>query len=288
LIENATVSKIDRELALLRSEASEPGQPPSLRTSAMTHIAWVPGRWLEAARETLAGLAERHPSRTILLVPHADDERNALDADVDLRCFAPRGEQRAVCSEVIEIHLLGSRASAPVSVVAPLLLPDLPVFCRWRGPLPFGAPELELLDAVDRLVVDSREWPQPDEAFARLPELCARVALSDIAWARTEPWRFAIAGLWPDVADASEIRVAGPEAEALLLARWLGTRLRRDVDLEHEPAGEIELVEVDGTEVEPARADAKSPSDLLSEQLEVYGRDHVYEEAVRSFSSVPT
>ena len=36
---------------------------PDLRTSVMTHLAWVPPEWEEAAVETLAGLGDRHPSR---------------------------------------------------------------------------------------------------------------------------------------------------------------------------------------------------------------------------------
>ena len=70
------------------------------RTSVMTHIAWVPREWLEAARRRLAGLAERHPSRTILLVPEPD-EPDGLDAQLSLVCF-PLGE-RPVCAEVIQL-----------------------------------------------------------------------------------------------------------------------------------------------------------------------------------------
>jgi hypothetical protein len=97
-----------------------------------------------------------------------------------------------------------------------------------------------------------------------------------------------VAALWPEVAGASRVRVAGAEAEALLLSAWLGARLGRKVELDHEPAGEIELVEVDGRSAVPEKPMAKTPSDLLSDQLEVFGRDRVYEEAVRSFSSPPT
>jgi hypothetical protein len=60
------------------------------------------------------------------------------------------------------------------------------------------------------------------------------------------------------------------------------------VELVLEPAGEIELVEVDGREVRPATVEPLTSSDLLSDQLEVFGRDRIYEEAVRRFSSQPT
>jgi glucose-6-phosphate dehydrogenase assembly protein OpcA len=289
LTEDVCIRDIERELARLRDALTDPDQPPRMRTSVMTHMAWVPERWVEAAEGTLAGLGERHPSRVILLFPQPDDARDALDGEVDLRCFVRGGEQREVCSEVIALRLCGKRAAAPATVVQPLLVADLPVFLRWRGPLPFGAPELEqLVDVAERLVVDSTEWPEPDESYARLPELFDRIAVSDIAWARGEPWREAVAALWPDVAEASSIRVAGPEADALLLTHWLGARLEREVELDHEPAGEIELVEIDGREVRPKRFERRSASDLLSDQLEVFGPDRVFEEAVRSFSAVPT
>ena len=280
------VGELERELARLRGASAEPGQPPRLRTSVLTHLAWVPERWEHAATETLAGLAERHPSRTILLFPRPDDERDEIEGEADVRCFVRGGEEREVCSEVISLWLCGRRAKAPASIVIPLLVSDLPVFLRWRGPCPFGSSELEqLTDVADRLIVDAREWPEPSRILVRLPELFDRIAVSDIAWARTRPWRVALAGLWPSVAEASIIRVAGPEAEALLLAGWLRGRLQREVRLELEPAGEIELVEVDGNEVRPERIGAKTPSDLLSDQLEVYARDRTYEEAVRNSSS---
>jgi glucose-6-phosphate dehydrogenase assembly protein OpcA len=289
LTENVTVRGVERELARLRDASTEPGHPPRLRTSVMTHVAWVPERWEEAAMGTLAGLAERHPSRTILLLPRPDDPEDRLDGDVDLRCFVRGGQQKEVCSEVIVLRLCGRRATAPASVVVPLLVSDLPVFLRWRGPLTFGAPELEQLVAVaDRLVVDSREWPEPGRAFERLAELFDRIAASDIAWARTYSWRTGLAVLWPDVSGAARLRVAGPEAEALLLQGWLCGRLGRSVALDLEPAGEVELVQVDGREARPARLEPKTSSDFLSDQLEDFGRDRIYEEAVRSFASSPS
>ena len=132
----------------------------------MTHLGWAPPEWQDAARETLAGLAELHPSRTILLFPQ-EGGRDALDADVAIKCYSLPELERNVCSEVIELRLHGSLAHAPASVVLPLVLPDLPVFLRWRGRPDFGSPAFEqLVDVVDRLVVDSREW---DDVAGVLP-----------------------------------------------------------------------------------------------------------------------
>ncbi|MGH3051844.1 MAG: glucose-6-phosphate dehydrogenase assembly protein OpcA [Gaiellaceae bacterium] len=284
MLENVTIRDVERELNELRDASTEPGQPPRLRTSVMTHVAWVPERWADAAHGVMAELGERHPSRVILLFPRPDDPRDVIDAEVDYRCFVRGGQEREVCSEVITLRLCGGRAKAPASIVQPLLVSDLPVFLRWRGDLPFGSRELDqLTDVADRLVVDAREWADPERAFAQLPALCDRVQTSDIAWARIRAWREAVAAMWPEVSEAGAVRVAGPKAEGLLLWRWLGTRLRREIEFEHEPAGEVELVEVEGRAA-VARLDPKSPADLLSDQLEIFGRDRIYEETVRSFS----
>jgi glucose-6-phosphate dehydrogenase assembly protein OpcA len=279
--ELTSIREIEREITRLRQESSGLDKP-ALRTSSMTHLAWVPRRWAEAALGALEGLAERHPSRTILLFPEPDADQDALTAEVDLRCFAGGGVAGQVCWEVVSVHLLGERAGSPASIVQPLLLPDLPAFLRWRGPLGTSPGERELVSVIDRLVIDSSECPDLAFEFSEVAELFDDVIVSDIAWARARPWREAVARLWPEAANASLLRVAGPEADAMLLTGWLRSRLDRPVDLRHEPAGEIELVEVDGKGVAPDRADRRTASDLLSDELDVFWRDRIYEEAVRA------
>jgi hypothetical protein len=268
--EDVSVAQIERELARLRSTSEGAS---NLRTSVMTHLAWAPPEWLEAAEATLAGMAERHPSRTILLVPKPD-EPNGLDAELSVRCF-PLGESH-VCGEVIELFLRGNRVVAPASIVLPLSISDLPVFCRWRGEPPWGAPEFEqLVEVADRLVVDSSEWDEL--AYGDLARTFGRTAVSDIAWARTLEWRAELAKYWPAIRE-QEIRVRGPRAEATLLRAWLNARLDRAIR-PLEPAGEVS-VRLGGEELRPPRTPVPDPSDLLSAELDKFGRDAVYEEAV--------
>jgi hypothetical protein len=282
--EDVTIAEIERELARLRYESSEQNSQPNLRTSVMTHIAWAPPEWQHAAEETLAGMAERHPSRTLLLVPRPVEE-DGLDALVSVRCF-PIGD-RAICGEVIELTLRGSRAAAPASIVLPLLISDLPVFCRWRGQPEWESPAFEqLVGVADRLVFDTTEWPDVPAAYARLAELFERVAVSDIAWERTERWRGLIASLWPGIASVQTIRVHGTRSQAYLLRGWLAARLGHDVKLELDPQERLEGLDLDG---EPAPFPPGSPpnaSDVLSSQLDRFTRDRVYEEAVRAAAGV--
>src|SRR5213083_1607455 len=122
-----SVSEIERKLASLRMDADRGAR---MRTSVMTHIAWVPEEWVEAAEDVLAGLAERHPSRTIVLFPQSGE--GGLEGEVSVESFAA-GESRSVCTDTIRIHLHGASAEHQGSVVEPLLISDLPVFLRWRG-----------------------------------------------------------------------------------------------------------------------------------------------------------
>jgi hypothetical protein len=280
--DDVTVSEVERVLPRLREGATVPGEPPTLRTSVMTHVAWVPPAWLDAARDTLAGMAERHPSRTLLLVPHADDDGGRIDASAYLQTFPlPGFDRRCIATEVVELHLHGATAAAPASVVQPLLISDLPVFLRWRGRPSWGAPELEqLVQVADRLVVDSTEWPELPADYAGLLDVFPQVAASDIAWARTGRWRALLASLWPGIAEIETIRVRGTAAQAHLLAGWLRSRLGTGIELEHEPAERLEGIDLDG---EPAPFPPGNPptsSELLSDELERYVRDPVYEAAV--------
>ena len=274
-----TISEIDRELALRRVDPAT-GEPMQ-RTSVMTHIAWVPTQWVEAAEDVLTGLADRHPSRTIVLVPDPDAE-DGIDANAEVMQF-PLGNGRQVCVETIRVRLNGSRAEVPASVVQPLLLPDLPVFLRWRGVPPFGErPFEELIDVVDRLIVDSTEWPDLPAPYTQLAQVFDRVVVSDIAWARTSRWRPQLASLWPGIKDVKTIEVTGTEAQANLLVGWLRSRLRHDVALEHIQADRLAGVKVDGELAPFPPGERPDPADLLSDELDRFSRDRVYEEAVRS------
>jgi Glucose-6-phosphate dehydrogenase subunit N-terminal domain/Glucose-6-phosphate dehydrogenase subunit C-terminal domain len=276
--EDVTIAQIERELARLRDATSAEDEQPNLRTSVMTHIAWAPPEWIDRAEQTLLGMAERHPSRTLLLVPRPD-EADGLDATLTIRCF-PVGD-RAICGEVIELSLRGTRAAAPASIVVPLLISDLPVFARWRGQPPFGAPEFEqIVDLVDRLVVDSTEWPDLPGAYAPLVELFDRTVVSDIAWTRTERWRSLLASLWPGIREVKELRVHGTRAQGYLLDGWLRSRLGHDVDLDVDEHELLEGIDIDGEPAKFPPGRPPAPSDVLSQQLDQFARDGVYEAAV--------
>lgn len=278
--EDVSLGDVEEALARLRAVSAPEGKPPDLRTSVMTHLAWVPDGWEDEARSALSGMGERHPSRTILLFPEPHTGVDRIDADVSLERYAMPGIGRDVCSEVVELRLHGKRAKAPASIVEPLLISDLPVFLRWRGEPAWESQELDqLVGIADRMIVASTEWDDLPYPYTRLAKLFDRTAVSDIAWARTSRWRSILASLWPDIANVSSLRVHGTAAQAYLLAGWLRSRLGSEIALEHVDAERLEGIDLDGEPVGFPPGDPPLPSDVLSDELDRYTRDPVYEAA---------
>ena len=193
----------------------------------MTHMAWVPERWVDAASETLSGLAERHPSRTILLFP--------LPREAATRS-RPRSISAASCAAAWSARSAPRSSRSGCAGAAPRRRPasssrsssrTCPSSCAGAAKLPSARTELEqLVDVADRLDRRLAEWSDPERRLERLAELLDRVAVSDIAWASD-----ASAGARRSrrsgrtCADASALRVAGPEAEAVA-AHAAGSRSR--------------------------------------------------------------
>ena len=191
------VSEIEQKLAQLRAKESG-DSAPVLRTSTMTHLVWAPPAWLPKARATLAGLHDSHPARTIFLVPEPRRTR-AVTATTSLHAIQVDGEREAH-AEVIVIRLCGDAIAHPASIVLPLLISDLPVFCRWRGEPEWESTQLaELVGVVDRFVVNSTEWRDLPAAYGPLAKLFDRTAVSDIAYSATVAWRARLAERWPGV-----------------------------------------------------------------------------------------
>ena len=109
--------------------------------------------------------------------------------------------------------------------------------------------------------------------------------MSDIAWSRTSRWRALLASLWPGIADVGTMRVHGTQAQACLLAGWLRSRLGRDdIALDVDEREHLEGIDLDGDPAPFPPGDAPTPSDVLSDELDRFTRDPVYEAAVRGIA----
>ncbi len=275
-LNDTSVGEIERRLNELR------GGGVLQRTSVLTHIAWVPSEWERAAERVLEGMGVRIPSRTILLHPDPKAKPDRLDAEVGHDASGSR--RHPIGAELIRIWLRGETAKAPASVVVPLEISDLPAFLRWRGKPPFSSDEfVQLVGVTDRLIVDSSEWgTQLRPAYQKLAAWFERIVVSDLAWSRSLGHRAGLAELWPEIRTARVLEVRGPKADAALLHGWLRARLKTAIRLKHEDGRTLTRVAVDGRAVRVPVRLARSASEQLSAQLDVYSRDRIYEAAVRA------
>src|SRR5919206_1565281 len=162
-------ARLERELNAMWAEMSAPsGAEESagvVRACVLNLVVYAEGAEGRAqVEELLTEIVERHPCRAIVLAAERGAEGARLEAFVSTRCqLSSRGAKR-ICGEQITIEAAGSAVSTASSAVAPLLVPDVPVFLWWRD-IPHDDDKLftRLADMADRIVIDSASFDRPHE-----------------------------------------------------------------------------------------------------------------------------
>lgn len=243
------VAQLEREMARMRrvqtAHAAEQGHVVA-RASVLNLVVHAT-REVHARRAaaTIGELAQRHPSRAIIV--HADRDRSTgVEASLAMHCHLPAADAaRQVSYEQILIRARGDSDERLASAVIPLLLPDLPVFLWWTGTPPLDERHFDdLLAFADRFIVDSADFARPDVTLPRIARVCesgrGRYGVTDFNWTRLTPWRDLVAGFF----DVPELRAFLPQvtgirvgfavdadgrdihpSQALLLIGWLASRL---------------------------------------------------------------
>lgn len=245
--------RIESELALLRYEAAgkpEEGRGYALRTSFINLVIYAnDAETAKSAGRTVASLSSQHPSRAIIVIARPEAEEHGMDTELSAHCHVTPGLEQQVCCEEVTLTVKGPAAMHLHSVLAPLFIPDLPVYVWWIGVLPhdhhlFG----ELMGMADRFIVDSGRFTDSAYDLRQLHHLSSRAsrcALGDLNWQRLRPWRETIArhccapSLQPLKENVASVKIsfAGREggervSQALLLSGWLA----RFFDIETEGA----------------------------------------------------
>ncbi|HEX5417165.1 MAG TPA: glucose-6-phosphate dehydrogenase assembly protein OpcA, partial [Chloroflexota bacterium] len=188
---------------------------------------------LEPALDEINQLAQCHPLRALIVHTQSSPPTVGLDAVAAIECAARSGPPRTVCLERIQLTPSATASAHLSSVVAPLLIPDLPVVLWWLDGLP--RPNDPLLDLSGNLIVDSDTLGGD---FSKLGQLVGasgdRVNLRDRAWIALESVRGTLAELFDPAAarpyqfgiTALQITfAANAPAQPLLLLGWLASRL---------------------------------------------------------------
>src|SRR5215218_1756601 len=201
-------AKLERELNAMWAEMSAPegenGSAGVVRACVLNLVVYAEGAAERAeVDDMLSEVVERHPCRAIVLAAERGAEEPRLEAFVSTRCqLSSRGAKR-ICGEQITIEAAGPAVDTASTAVAPLLVPDVPVFL-WSKDIPHYEDKLftRLAGMADHVVIDSASFDEPHADLLRLAHLLegGRLRLSDLNWGRLTSWRSLVAGFW-DVAD---------------------------------------------------------------------------------------
>jgi glucose-6-phosphate dehydrogenase assembly protein OpcA len=206
-----SIAEIELELARIWSQVDltvhdgegDGARHVAARTSVMNLV--VVTRRPEVAERcaaTIQALTVRHPSRTLIVTSADPDGPAWLDGQVQAHCVLPREDAPEICAEMILLTAGGEAGRHLAALVAPLVVHDLPVTVWWPNePLFRSRQALDLLETVDRLVVDGSSWSGDGlDRLRALAELAAsaRIAVSDFALDRQTRWREAIASIFDD------------------------------------------------------------------------------------------
>ena len=199
----------------------------------------------EKIDEMLDVVNEQHPGRTLVLMADREAAAPALEAYVSTRCRRLGGSGRQVCGEQVTIEAAGSAVETVASAIAPLLVPDVPVFLWWKDIPHYGDTLFSRLTLMaDRVVIDSSCFDRPHDDLLHLAEVIKAhpqfMSASDLNWGRLTSWRTLVASFWdvpdylPFLGQIDRVRVeydppdVAPEEvapKALLALGWLASRL---------------------------------------------------------------
>ncbi|GAC1466653.1 MAG: glucose-6-phosphate dehydrogenase assembly protein OpcA [Ktedonobacteraceae bacterium] len=190
---------------------------------------------------------------TLLILDTRSDVPANVTTWVTLRSFPIISDIMRHHFEQITLSVTGPAVQYAANIVQASLKPDLPVYLWWLNSPPADESILQrLIHTSSRVVVDSRDFSQPEEQIRMLSELLQETpnsALSDLNWEHITSWRELIAQFFdiaeyrpyllnadhieieysvPPSTDAGQTKYAGALTNpigALLMAAWLKTRL---------------------------------------------------------------
>lgn len=224
----------------------------------------------------------RHPCRVITAVADAAEDGVPVQAWVSIHCQLPPSGGRQVCCEQVSVVAGGGSVRQIPAAIIPLLISDLPVFLWWPQGTPFDDYLFRnLVDSMNRLIIDSSTFENPEGTLASLPARLRsnwpHIAMTDMNWARLTRWRELVAQFFDGpvllpyldridrvIIDFSLSERGGPvnRAQALMMAGWLASRLG------WEPADNVyDLARADGNKPASARLSLRSGKRFITIML---------------------
>ena len=244
------VGKIEKELAAMWRPSGEGSgvnaESGVTRACALNLVVYAnAGEDRSKIDDMLDDVSEQHPGRTLVLLADREAAESNLEAYVSTRCRRLGGSGKQVCGEQVTIEAAGEAVETVASAIAPLLVPDAPVFLWWKD-IPHYEDNLfsRMTAMSDRVVLDSSCFDHPHEDLERLSQIIKEhpqfMTASDLNWGRLTAWRTLIASFWDvsdyrpslDKIDRVLVEYDSPDCapneiapKALLVTGWLISRL---------------------------------------------------------------
>jgi glucose-6-phosphate dehydrogenase assembly protein OpcA len=245
--------------------------------------------------------AREHPCRILTVITRKPKSESRLDAEIRVGESSP--------GETIVLRMYGPLGQHADSVVAPLLVPDVPVVTWWPDEPPADPCAHPLGALAQRRVTDSAATEDAREILTQLAK-SYRPGDTDFGWTRATPWRSVIAATLdqevPPLVTA-EVAAEPGNPTADLIAAWLSVRLGIPVRRSDSAgpgitavsfgteAGDLSLTRLDGRTATlswPGRPDRsvalhrRESAELLAEELRRLDPDDVYAETLQALGSL--
>jgi glucose-6-phosphate dehydrogenase assembly protein OpcA len=243
-----------------------------------------------------------HPSRVLAVIPRKPRADSRLDAEIRVGETGP--------GETVLLRLYGPLAQHADSVIAALLVPDVPVVTWWPDEVSLSSVTTALAAVAQRRVTDAASTEAPRDMLVRLAE-DYQPGDTDLSWTRATPWRSLLAATldqpYPSLLSGRvEAEAANPTAD--LIAAWLRLRLGIPVSRTESagpgitsvsfgtPDGEIMICRPDGRTATlswPGRPDRRVAlhrrdiADLIAEELRRLEPDELYGETLHELLREP-
>lgn len=241
------LAAIEREMnAFWKELGKEDNQDAVIRACVLNLVFYADSQsTAREAEDLLIDVTIKNPSRALLLIADAEAQQSTISSQVLSRCTLPTGKSKQVCCEQVTLSASGTQINELPSIVAPLLLSDLPTFLCWFAPFSIKSKVFRRLgDLADRIVIDSARTKDSHADLLSLAQQFSEkqkwAAISDLNWARLTPWRKLLAGFYdapdyrPHLARLNQVSINYVPTSnhsdqiptsAMLLAGWLASRL---------------------------------------------------------------
>ena len=210
---------------VVQALAKARNDPGAMKTTTMTFaIFFGDGEGADWVRGRTRALAEKHPSRVVILDANKDETEQSVEPP------QKRGEW-------IEIGVKGANAAELDAALTQLSLPEAPVVLLWIAEALSEDDRFMTLARRSDTTICSTSVARTDDGalrdLAHFVELHPDTLIQDVAYLRLTAWQELVAEFFDDPDDRVELDglrsvdvTAGSDAEMYYMLGWIASRLR--------------------------------------------------------------